>query len=66
MFVPSIILARIYGFSRSFTTFYTKLSTEKVNKIAFFPLPLFITMMKSVSYPPVIRYSQAQAVVYRL
>ncbi|AUX94606.1 hypothetical protein C2E15_17055 [Mixta gaviniae] len=54
------------GFSRSFTMFCTKLSTEKVNKIACFGRSLFITMMKSVSYPNVMRYAQPQAVVYRL
>lgn len=53
-------------FSHAATMFCTKLSTEKVNKIALFSCLLFITMMKSVSYPPVMRYSQPQAVVYRL
>jgi hypothetical protein len=55
-----------YGFSRWFTMFCTKLSTEKVNKIGCFTQFLFITMMKSVSYPNVMRYAQPQAVVYRL
>lgn len=54
------------AFSRWFTMFCTKLSTEKVNKIGRFIQFLFITMMKSVSYPNVMRYAQPQAVVYRL
>ncbi|PJZ03787.1 hypothetical protein PRCB_21315 [Pantoea rodasii] len=31
--------------------FFTKLSTEKVNKITLKSTPLFITWLKSVSYP---------------
>ncbi|AUY26423.1 MAG TPA: hypothetical protein DGH25_07675 [Erwiniaceae bacterium] len=54
------------SFSRPFTMFCTKLSTEKVNKMGCFSRSLFITMMKSVSYPNVMRYAQPQAVVYRL
>ncbi|MDU4093113.1 MAG: hypothetical protein E7H57_07525, partial [Pantoea sp.] len=53
-------------FSHAATMFCTKLSTEKVNKIALFSRQLFITMMKTASYPPVMGYSQPQAVVYRL
>ena len=62
----SVFFSAFRRFSRWFTMFCTKLSTEKVNKIACFCAPLFITMMNAVSYPLVIRHSQLQAVVYRL
>ncbi|PNM26478.1 hypothetical protein A6J66_021370 [Yersinia enterocolitica] len=37
--------------------FYTPISTEKVNKMSCVALRVFITLLISVSYPRVIRFS---------
>ncbi|RAU50249.1 hypothetical protein DBY68_010090 [Pseudocitrobacter sp. RIT415] len=53
------------GFPGLIPYFFTTLSTEKVNKIAFTLTLLFITRLITVSYSNVIRYERDERVVYR-
>ncbi|ASG62824.1 hypothetical protein CEW81_04735 [Kluyvera genomosp. 3] len=59
------IIQSSLGFPWVIPYFFTTLSTEKVNKIADERGSLFITLMITVSYSNVIRWSCCNRVVYR-
>ncbi|KAA1049185.1 hypothetical protein F0Q32_12750 [Pseudocitrobacter sp. 73] len=63
--LSSLLIRTTPGFPWLIPYFFTTLSTEKVNKIAFVLAPLFITRVITVSYSNVIRCERGDRVVYR-